>query len=115
MNDYIKTFKLKRRSEINEFIWHFLDIDKLRRFFGPTIPVRLIDYISTFDLVNDNLINRFICDFCEQEPMDEIIRRARRIEMEDEMGLGVFREEHQRWLLKLQENKLKRQFDKRLN
>jgi hypothetical protein len=119
MNDYIKTFNLKPK-EINQFIGDFIDIPKLKGAFKQIgIQVKIdgihIDYITKFNLFNRDLINKFIDDFGQHQYLDEMIKTVDRMKMEDEMGLGIFREEHQRWLLQVEERKLKHEFDKRLN
>lgn len=115
MNNYIKTFKLKNRKDINQFVFDFADFDKMNRNLPISVPHRLIDYVRTFKLINNDLINKFINEFCIHEWIDDTVKVAERVEWEAEVGIDIFRQEHDRSMLEIEEKRLKKQFDKRLN
>jgi len=113
MNNYIKTFKLRTRGEINEFIWDFADLTKMNQTLPVAVPHRPINYVSTFNLYRDKLINKFIEDFCQVEQMDDAVKQFQRLQLEDEMGLSVFREEDKYWRTKISYNRLVKDWHKR--
>ena len=77
--DYIKTFQLSDRTEINEFIFDFIDFNKILRNLNVELPLKIIDYVATFKLDNTNLINKFIDDFCQQDKIEIAIKTKQRI------------------------------------
>lgn len=114
MNDYKHVFGLNSKQDINRFIYDFLDFGKFYRIFK-FYPTEHTDFVNKIKLNNKSIINKFIDDFTQADMVDEAYKIALRKWEEKEMGLDVFREEHERSMLKMEEERLKRQFDKRLN
>lgn len=113
MNNYIKTFKLKDKTDINEFIWDFADITKMNAGLPCMVPNKLINYVDTFRLYRDKLINKFIEDFCKVEEMDDCVKQYKQLRFEDEVGIGIFREEDRYWRTKIEYGKLVKDWHKR--
>jgi len=120
MNDYKHTFGLNTNQDINKFIYDFLDHGLFYRTFG----FRAIDGTDFINgkhlpvkkrLTNKRLINKFIDDFTQSDKVDEAYKIATRRWEEKEMGIDIFREEHERSMLKMEEKKLKSIFHKYLN
>jgi len=110
MNNYVKIFKLKTRTEINAFIFDFIEFKKVDRVMQQQIPHKPIDYVSTFKLKNDKLVNKFIDDFCNAKQIDECVKIAMRDAWENQVGIGMYREEDQYWRLKRQQMKLEKEW-----
>lgn len=112
-NDYVKIFKLKNKVTVNRFIKDWIDISKVVRCTGFKILNINLDYVETFKLKNNHLINQFIEDFCDRDGIDEAVKIANRYTFEKEVGIDIFREEHNRNILEMEEKRLKREFDRK--
>jgi len=110
-NQYIETFQLNSREEINEFIFDNMDWKKADELLPFILPHKIINYIETFKLRNKDLINKFIGNFCKSKQVDEYIKFKMRLLEERELGIDVFRQAHEAEILQRQERMLKRKFD----
>ena len=114
MNDYKHVFGLNTKQDINQFIYDFLDFGKFYRNIG-FYPSPQTNFVKTCKLTNKKVINLFIDDFVQLDKVDEMIKMAQRKFEEKEIGLDIFREEHDRNMLKMEEKKLKQIFRNYLN
>jgi len=114
VNDYKHTFGLNTKREINQFIFDFLDHALFYRTWGFR-PVEGTDFVKNAKLTNKKVINKFIDDFTQSDKVDEAYKISLRRSEEKEMGIDVFREEHERSMLKMNYKKLTSIFNKFLN